>query len=312
MRTVGCSKTSWLFVMAAVVAAPILAAPLAQAQEGTFDRTLKVGGPVDLSVKTGSGSIRVSPGPTDGVRVVGRIHADNSWFRSGDVERQVRQIEQNPPVEQRDNVVRIGWFKDDSLPRGVSISYEVTVPVNVKVDARTGSGSITIGRVSGAVLASTGSGTIEVGAAASLDAHTGSGSIRAEAVAGSITASSGSGSIRIGQAGKGAVDVSASSGDITLSGVDGAARVSSSSGGISIGGRPSGPWSIHASSGSVGLELPADAAFDLDASSSSGGIESTHPVTMTGTIEKHKLRGRVRTGGPLVEIRTSSGSIRIR
>jgi hypothetical protein len=94
-------------------------------------------------------------------------------------------------------------------------------------------------------------------------------------------------------------------------GVDGAARVSASSGSIVVEGRPSGPWNVHSSSGGVTLRLPSDAAFDLDARVSSGRIETAHPITLSGTISKQRLLGKVSGGGPLVTVRTSSGGIRI-
>jgi DUF4097 and DUF4098 domain-containing protein YvlB len=168
--------------------------------------------------------------------------------------------------------------------------------------------------VGGAVAASTGSGSIKVDGAGSLEASTGSGSITAMAVAGPTKASSGSGSIAVTQAGKGDVTVSASSGGITLKGLDGAARVNSSSGSISIEGRPAGPWSINASSGGITMTVPPDAAFDLDARSNSGNIDSVHPVTMevTGKVDKRRVEGKVRGGGPLVQVHCSSGNIRIR
>jgi len=106
--------------------------------------------------------------------------------------------------------------------------------------------------------------------------------------------------------------VSAASGGLTLTGVNGAASVNSASGSITIDGRPSGPWSLHSSSGGVSVIVPPDAAFDLDARSSSGSISSAHPVTMTGEIDKRRMIGKVRGGGPLVKISTSSGSIRIK
>ncbi len=304
----------------------------AQGREGAFERTLNVTGAVDLEVLSGSGQIRVQPGAAGTVRVAARLRADGSWLAGSDVEKRIRQIEQNPPIEQQGNVIRIGRFADDDLPRNISISYEVTVPADTKLAARTGSGSIeigavkgpanvksgsgsvTVGRVDGYVVASTGSGSIKVEGAASLEASTGSGSIHATAVAGPTKANSGSGSITITQAGKGDVTVSAASGGITLTGVDGAARVNSSSGSITIDGRPSGPWSLHASSGDVTMNLPPDSAFDLDARTSSGTIDSVHPVTMTvtGKIDKRHIVGEVRGGGPLVQVSCSSGGIRIR
>jgi DUF4097 and DUF4098 domain-containing protein YvlB len=106
--------------------------------------------------------------------------------------------------------------------------------------------------------------------------------------------------------------VSASSGGVTLTGVEGAARVSSSSGSIEIDGRPTGPCSLEASSGGVTVGLPPDVSCDPDARTSSGSIDSVHPVTVTGRIDKRRITGTVRGGGPLVEIHSSSGSIRIR
>lgn len=304
----------------------------AQGPEGSFERTLKVTGAVDLEVSSGAGSIRVDPGATGTVRVAARLKAGNSWLAGSDAEQRIRQIEHNPPIEQQGNVIRIGRFPDTDLARDISISYEVTVPADTKLVASTGSGSIlvgpvkgpasvksgsgsvTVGRVGGRVDASTGSGSIKVDGAAGLEAQTGSGSITATSVAGAIKVRSGSGSITITQAGKGDVEVSAASGGITLAGVDGAAHVNSSSGSITIEGRPSGPWSVHASSGGVTMTVPPDASFNLDARTSSGAIDSVRPVTMTvtGKIDKRHIQGKVGGGGPLIEVSCSSGSIRIR
>ena len=300
----------------------------AQTAEGSFERTLKVTGPVELGVRTGSGRIRVIAGVGDTVKIAARLRADNSWF-SGDVSARIREIEKNPPVEQTGNTLQLGRFADEALAKNISISYDVTVParttviartgsgsidvgdVSGPVDANTGSGSITVGRVAGPVTASTGSGSIAVTGAGSLNARTGSGSIRGSGVAGSLTASSGSGSVHLAQSGKGDVNVSSSSGTVEVTGVDGAARVSASSGSVVVEGRPAGPWDVHSSSGSVTLRIPADARFDLDAHVSSGRIETTHTITMTGTIDKRRLQGKVQGGGPLVSVRTSSGGIRI-
>ncbi|MEW5984746.1 MAG: DUF4097 family beta strand repeat-containing protein [Acidobacteriota bacterium] len=317
-----------LAAVAAVVTLASFAA--AQAREGSFDRTLKVSGAVDLSIRTGSGQIVVRPGASDTVRVIGRIRASDSWFRSRDVDQRIRRIEQNPPIEQQGNTIHIGRFDDERLQQDISISYDVTVPGATTLEARsgsgsqrigdiagpveasTGSGSIEIGRIAGAVVASAGSGSLEVDGAGSLEARTGSGRIRAAAVSGRTSARSGSGSIWIAQTGKGDVEVSASSGGVTLTGVDGAVRVRCSSGSVSIEGRPSGPWSVDSSSGPVTLELPPDASFELDASTSSGRIDSVHPVTIVGKIDRRRLQGKVRGGGALVDVHASSGSIRIR
>ena len=304
-----CFLTPALLASAVLLSAPFASA---QAREGSFERTLSVTGAVDLSVQAGSGRIRVEPGAVGTVHVAARLRADNSWFAGSDVEARIRKIEQNPPVEQQGNVIRIGRFADQELARNISISYDITVPADTKVTARNGSGTIVIGAVKGAVDASNGSGGIEVDGAASLKAQAGSGSIHATAIAGSLSAYSGSGDVTVAQTGPGEVSVSTGSGSIRVTGVNGPARISTGSGSIDVEGRPAGPWSVNAASGSVDVALPQDAAFDLDARSSSGSVSSAHPVTMVGTMERHRLEGKVRGGGPLVKVSTASGSIRIK
>jgi len=297
-----------------VVAVLVCASPAqAQTREGAFERTLKVSGAVDLSVQAGSGQVRVQPGAAGSVRIAAKLKSGGSWTASdSDIEARIKKIEQNPPIDQQGNTVRIGRFVDEDLSRNISISYDVTVPAGTTVTANTGSGSIVIGAVKGTVTASSGSGSIQVDGAAGLKAHTGSGSIHATAIAGVIAANSGSGSITIAQTGAGEVKVSAASGGVTLTGVNGAASVSSASGSITIDGRPAGLWSLNSASGGVSMTVPPDAAFDLDARTSSGSVSSVHPVTMSGEMEKRHVIGKVRGGGPLVKISTASGSIRIK
>src|SRR5688572_7337476 len=152
--------------------------------EGMFDRTLAVNGPVTLDIRAGSGGIEIHRGPAESIRVIGRIRAGSSWLRS-DVEERVRQIEAAPPIVQDGNTIRIGGTRDDSLFRNVSISYDVTVPMDTQVQAHTGSGSQTISDVDGPIDASTGSGRLTLrNIRSDVRASTGSGGIQAEAISG--------------------------------------------------------------------------------------------------------------------------------
>jgi DUF4097 and DUF4098 domain-containing protein YvlB len=316
-------------VVAAAVCLP--AAGAAQSVQGSFDRTLTVSGPVELDVSTGSGSIELRTGAAGSLHVIGRIKANDSWLGGGrSAQEKVKYLESHPPIEQTGNVVRVGRIDDAEMRDNVSISYEITAPSQCKlrsrsgsgsqtigniggpVDAGTGSGSLTFGDIGGRVDARAGSGSIEAGAIrGELNAHTGSGSVRAREVHGAVTVSTGSGNIDVTQSAAGEVTISAASGSVNLRGIQGPLRVNSASGGVSVRGTPSGEWHISSSSGSVTLQLPETAAFDLDAHTSSGGIDSRHPVTMVGTVDRHGMAGKVRGGGPLVQLRTSSGSIRI-
>jgi DUF4097 and DUF4098 domain-containing protein YvlB len=316
-------KSLWYVVVAAAVVAALPSVGSAELR-GSFDRTLNVGGPVDLNVKSGSGSITVKTGSDATVQVIGKIYSSKSR-----AEENVRYLEQNPPIEQNGNTITIGNI-DRDRSRDISISYEISVPVATRVVSKTGSGSQTIGDVQGPVDVSSGSGSLKIGdigdkveassgsgsieiqaANGGVYAKTGSGSIRAYSVSGPFTSSSGSGSVELEQVGPGDVEVETGSGSIEVEGVRGALSADTGSGGIRAEGSMEGEWDLHSSSGPVVVRLPSDARFQLDAKSSSGSIESDHPVTVHGLTKKH-LQGEVRGGGALLKIRTSSGSIRIK
>lgn len=301
----------------------------AAAEEGSFDRTLSVDGDVQLELDTGSGSISVHPGSPGVVKVHGEIRARTAWFGGGSSDR-VRRISNDPPIEQLGNVIRIGADRDD-LYRNVSISYEIEVPEETSLVTHTGSGSISVGSLRGPVDASSGSGSVHVGAIGGevmvktgsgsihvdgvrgmLEASSGSGSISADDVEGTITARTGSGSIELEQTGMGDVDVESGSGEIRLRGIHGGLDAEAHSGSVFVEGIVARDWKISSSSGGVTLVLPEDAAFEIDARTSSGHIDLNHPVTVEGRMSQKTIRGTVRGGGPRVEIDTSSGSIEIR
>ncbi|HKY20141.1 MAG TPA: DUF4097 family beta strand repeat-containing protein [Vicinamibacterales bacterium] len=243
--------------------------------KGQFERTLSVNGPVDLSVRTGSGDIHVKVGADNQVRVVGRITSGNQLFGDGAQER-VRQVEAAPPIQQAGNVIRIGDTNDDQRYRNISISYELIVPANTQMTSHTGSGDQVIGSLNGSVSARAGSGDIDVErAGGGLDARAGSGDVHAKAVGGAINVRVGSGDVDVAQTGKGDVDIQAGSGDVTV-------------------------------------VLPTDAAVTLTARTGSGSIDTHHPVQVQGKRQRNRLEGPVRGGGSRVDIKTGSGSIEIR
>lgn len=326
-RTIVMSVSSFLLALSAC-------GMVGPAAEGYFDRTLSVMGPVELDISTGSGSIDIRTGDSSVVKVHGRIQARDDWSNRG--EEKIRYLEANPPIQQNGNNIRIGRIDNSAYRNNVSISYEIVVPAESEVRSETGSGRVRIEGIRGRVNAGTGSGSIDVsnidnevvahtgsgsvdldGIAGRVEASTGSGSIRAEHISGPIKAHTGSGSVMLQQTPperNGARDVEADtgSGRIEVTGVDGSFRAQTGSGSITASGVPSGDWEVTASSGNVTLHLGANAAFDLHAHAGSGQITVDHPVTVSGLNSKHDIRGKVRDGGSLVEVRTSSGNIVIR
>lgn len=280
----------------------------------TFTERLMLPGAVTLDVDTGSGSIEISSGPGAEATIVGKIKVQRPsfWRRSVDREEIIEQVLANPPIELSDGLLRVGRFEDRSLGRRVNISYEIVVPADTQVSAKTGSGSIAVTDIAAGVDVSSGSGRLTVeNIGGPVKASAGSGSVRAAGVAGEFTASTGSGSIYLSQTAAGDVRASTGSGSIELLGVDGALKASAGSGSITVDGRQSGDWKIGSGSGSIRVDLPADAMFELDAESRSGGITIDFPLTVTGKISKRHVRGQVGDGGPLLKLDTGSGGIRV-
>jgi len=274
-------KSAWRFASLVVCFVALtgcdvvqIAAQSTQAR-GMFERTLTVNGPVELSVRTGSGSIQIRTGGNDRVEIVGRISA-SSWRDGVDPAERVRKVEAAPPIVQTGNIIRIGETNDDPTYRNVAISYELVVPANTRVNSQTGSGNQTIGNVDGAVRAQTGSGSIRVErAGGSLHAQTGSGNIQADSVGGEVRAQTGSGSVEVRQIARADVNVQTGSGSVTLN-------------------------------------LPQDAAYTLNAQTGSGSISTAQPLTVQGEVRRNRVTGTVRGGGNTVHVRTGSGSINIR
>lgn len=288
---------------------------VAVAAGGTFEETVDLAGPVVLEVDTGSGSIDVRTGSGGEARIVGRIKVKRSgfWRSRANADEIIQQVIDDPPVELTAGRLRVGHFSDRSLGRKVTVSYEIVVPADTEVIADTGSGSIYIADIAAPVEADTGSGSIELtNIGGSVKADTGSGSIRADGVAGAFHADTGSGSIYLLQTAPGDVDVDTGSGSSELRGVAGALRADSGSGRIVVEGSLEGDWRLDTGSGSITVDLPDDAAFDLDAESHSGGITIDHPLTVQSKLSRRHVRGEVRGGGPLLQIDTASGRIRVR
>lgn len=316
-------------VSALLFAAAFAALPARASDDGHFERTLSVSGPVDLDVQTGSGNIHVHPGDASKVEVRASIHA---WRRrSSDTDARIKDIEDHPPIEQSGNTIRIGRELDRERERDISISYDVTVPAQTKLHAASGSGDVTAEGVNGPADANSGSGTIEltdIGSDSSVrtgsgdinlkaihgitKASSGSGTIRATGIGGAMTASTGSGDIRIEQNASGDVDVETGSGSVEIHGVKGGVHATSGSGNVSAEGSPTGEWKMRTGSGDVTVQFPKEAAFEVAAHTGSGSINSAHGMTVQGKISPHELHGKVNGGGVLVDLSTSSGSIEIR
>lgn len=308
------------------------ALPAHAAATGHFERTLQVNGNVDLEVTSGSGNITVHQGGAGSVYVAAKLHGNSgSWlFGGGNVEERIRRIEQNPPIVQQGNTIRIGKLEDRELARNISIDYDVTVPQQTKLNSYSGSGDITVDGLQLPVTGKTGSGNVTVMHIAAesrissgsgdlkassvkgiLYAETGSGNIRADDIAGDAFVNTGSGDIDVQQSSGGSVKAQTGSGNIKLRGVKGGLRADAGSGNIHAEGEMTSDWRLGAGSGNITLRVPTQASFNIDARTSSGSLKVNHPVTMQGSLGHNHIQGKVGNGGVLLDVHTGSGDIEV-
>jgi hypothetical protein len=312
--------------------AALAALPLNAATTGHFEKTLSVNGTVELEVTSGSGNITVHQGSAGSVYVSAKIHANSgSWlFGGGNVDERIHKIEQNPPITQNGNSIRVGRIEDRDLTKNISIDYDVTVPSQTKLTstsgsgdlsisglqlpltAKTGSGNVSVERISADSRVSSGSGDLTINSVkGTLSAETGSGNIRVGDLTGDAFVNTGSGDVQVRQSGGGSVKAQTGSGNIKLQGVKGGLRADAGSGNIQADGEPTSDWRLSSGSGNITLRVPQQASFNIDARTSSGTLRVNHPYTTQGTVAKNHIQGKVGNGGVLMEVHTGSGDIEV-
>jgi DUF4097 and DUF4098 domain-containing protein YvlB len=278
---------------------------------GTFDRSFQVNGAVDLEVLTRSGDITVRNGAAGTVSIHAKIQSGNSWF-SGDHKAEVQELQNNPPIRQDGNSIRIDYVNINNI----SIDYEITAPENTAIRTHTGSGDQKVEGLRGNVDLQSGSGDMQLARlTGDLRFQTGSGNVRGRELSGPARIKAGSGDIEVEEVGAGDLEIRTGSGNITVNGINGGFHAESGSGNIHGNGLPGNMWNIRTGSGNVDLRIPSDASFDVDVSASSGSVTLGHPVTTTvqGRVQESRksVVGKVGNGGPVVSVHTGSGDVRV-
>ena len=264
--------------------------------DATFDKTLTVSGSPQFSVATGSGYIHLKPGSDSQIHIIGHVRPSNHNSNSSDIDARIKQIAANPPITQSGSEITVGDRNNSNrdLYRDISVDYDITLP-----------------RAS-AIVASSGSGDLDIqGVGTTLKAQSGSGSVHARGIQGPANLQTGSGNIELDETGAGDVRAQTGSGSIKLTGVSGGLQAQTGSGEIEATGKPTTDWKLGTGSGSIHLNVGKSTAFTLNASSGSGGIHVDQPINLQGDLDRHHITAAVNGGGPTIQARTGSGSIRI-
>ena len=259
---------------------------------GSFDRTLKVNGFVELDLATDAGGISVIPGPPGVVRIHGILRAGNNWFSRGDVESRIRELETHPPIEQSGNSIRVA-VRSRTLLRNIAMRLEVEVPRDSRLRARADSGGIDVRGIKGPV-----------------DCRTDSGGIHASEIDSEVRVAADSGGIHVRRV-NGPVYARADSGGIEALEIAGSVDVGVDSGGVRVWQTTPALIRTRTDSGGADIRLARTGGYEIRAHAGSGRITAPN-VLVSGTVSRHDLNGRLRGGGPLVDVRAGSGNVDIR
>lgn len=211
-------------------------------------------------------------GPTSGAADALRIDTDHTADSVS-----VRAVR---PSEWRQN---LGARFELKVPRGAVIDRIVTSNGAIRTEEgigpsrlRTSNGSVHVQGLRGRVDAQTSNGAIElVDVEGDATLHTSNGHIHADRLTGDADATTSNGGIDLTMAGK-------------LAGIH-----------------------AHTSNGGITVRLPDPLNARIIAQTSNSSIHSDFEVRMGGEFSKHRLEGTVGNGGPVVDLTTSNGSIRI-
>lgn len=287
--------------------------------ERVVEKQFAVTGPGAVQVETAGGTIRVSPGADQVVRVKAtqRIKAGSEAEADEVLKKLTLTIEQNGnDVRAVAKYERTGVRSIVGSWPPVQVDFEISVPAVFATNLNTSGGGITVGDLAGKAVLRTSGGSITLGRMGGpVDARTSGGNITLAEARGPVELKTSGGSITAGRV-AGEAELATSGGNIKIESAEGRLQAHTSGGSIRAGisGALKEECSLSTSGGSLRVTLDKSAAFRLDASTSGGNVDA-EGLTLTlekGNRGRGHLAGVVNGGGALLKLRSSGGGITIR
>jgi DUF4097 and DUF4098 domain-containing protein YvlB len=279
---------------------------VSRSEDFHYNYPLKSGGRV--SIEGFNGSVEVSGWDQETVDISGTKHAS-----SDDSLAAIKLDTSNGP-----DYVSVRALRPSSMHGNNGIKFIVKVPRKAMLDRIVSSnGSVRVIDVEGPVRLKTSNGPI-----------------RTQNVRGEIEAQTSNGPIEL-NAHEGNARVRTSNGPVRAQDLRGSIEATTSNGSIHIGlahADASRPIRLETSNGGVELTLPPDARNDVRVSTNNSGItihapgglnarvmaktsnsriSSDFEVRTHGEQDKHRMDGTIGSGGPLLDLTTSNGSIKL-
>ncbi len=267
------------------------------------DRLVVALADADVVLSTGSGSV---------LEVSIQIDSeDASWARESFDEMDF-EVEYSGGVvrvrSEHDNGSRGNWRGHH---QGANIVVVITHPADIEVEVSTGDGDIIADELNGRTSLRSGDGDIQV-TSLSADASiaTGDGDIHIEELAGDVSLASGDGDIWVESITGSGTRIATGDGDVSLSDVRSEIQVATGDGDIEVHISELHEVKIHSGDGDITVYAPSDAGADLRIEAEDLDLASVFRVV--GRIRNNRIEGTMNGGGPLLELRTNDGTVRLR
>ena len=307
------NKFLTLLTLGALTVAPVaLHAKITRTVEKTF--TVHPGG--NFTARTSGGDITIQTADVAEVRISAREVIRASTDAEADELLKALELR----LEQTgDDVTAFAKYDASGLHwsgQPVTVSFTVTLPLKFNASLHTSGGDIAVASLTGKVLAQTSGGSLKFDRIdGNLEGGTSGGDITLEEGTARAKLRTSGGNIHVARAG-GPIEVETSGGDIVLDSVADLIGAHTSGGNVRavITAPLQHDVKLGTSGGDVIVKVGKSVAFQLDASTSGGGVDATG-LTLTiekGGIGKSHLAGSVNGGGPRLHLRTSGGDIKVR
>lgn len=194
------------------------------------------------------------------------------------------------------------------------LAWRISVPRQCNVELTTLRGGITVGNLTGGVVARSETGVISLKRIeGSIDARIETGDVVVSRCSGSVRIRVLSGQIRVGSIG-GLADLKNSTGDIEVLSAPAGIVASAEAGDVSVGfpRNTVGDAKLSTAGGNVIARIDPQARCAIDASVVWGRVESLLPLVVeSGGHGKKKLVGRLGSGGPTLTFHANGGHVKI-
>lgn len=196
----------------------------------------------------------------------------------------------------------------------IELTFRIFVPRSTNVDLATLDGGVTVGNMTGRVVAHTRAGTIFCRKIdGTIKATVDTGDIVISRCSGAVDLRIQRGNIRTGTI-FGRAEAHNDSGDIEVLSALGGVTAMTAAGDVSVGFQKgfTGESKIAANGGSISVKLDPLAAMSLDATTSWGKVQTKLPfVVEAGGVGKSKFIGKLNGGGPTVWLHAAGGHVKL-